>query len=606
MNTKKIMMAAFLAISAISTTNAQYFQKMYNINATSNDLAGKGVNDVLTGGNNLYVQAGTSIFTLPTATVSTTAPMVASTDVAGLQNFCAAYPFPPIGNNTVRARGRAIARDAGTGNLIIVGDFTSVPTNSTGIFFFRVTSTGAVVAGSLNYFFHPVNRAIEASAIKIVPGSTPQIVACGRAESTVTAGSFNPWVARWNLNFTTGWFKIYDENVAGVTWNARANDLVETSFSGATEIGVVGEQVNANNYRGFLMRLNPANGNLINYTTYDLGTGSDDRLTSITKCNNTSPAVGYIMAGYTNINGTVTTTPKVWAIRTNNTGLTVNWSNRYFYPIATASCFANGIVERNNTGLGVFEYYLSGTTTSGVIGSADAILYKLTPTGSLSGGVITIGVTGNTNEFGINIDKSDVGSTTVPGLTIYSQREVSPGNNDFYKIKCYFNGKITVPASCKDSSRISERLAQTASTVAFVAPTQTVAPKGVTDPSIIDGNQTIICNTATIVGGSNARMISSASNYESALVNGEFAVSAYPNPLKSYQDLQLAINTPVEQSTSITIINTLGQVVYTASKNLEAGNNTISLTLPDLKEGIYTVNILAGKVNKNILISIEH
>lgn len=601
-------MAAFLAISAMSTMNAQYFQKMYNINATSNDLAGKGVNGVLTGGNNVYVQAGTSVFTPPTTSVSTTAPMVASTDVAGLQNFCAAYPFPLIGNNTVRARGRAIARDPSTGNLIIVGDFTSAPTNSTGVFFFRVTSTGAVVPGSLNYFFHPTNRVIEAAAIKIVPGATTQIVACGRAESSTITGSFNAWVARWNVNFTVGWFRIYDENVGGVPWNARANDLVETSFSGSTtEIGVVGEQINGTNYRGFLMRVIASNGNLLNYTTYDLGPNTDDRLTSITRCNNTSPGVGYIMAGYTNINGTATALPKVWAIRTNNTGVTVNWSNRYTYPVATASCFANGIVERNNTGLGVFEYYISGTTTSGVIGLADAILYKLTPAGNLPGNnVVTIGVIGSTNEFGINIDKADVGATTIPGLTIYSQREIGPGNNDFHKIKCYFNGKITAPVGCKDSSNVADRVSQTTSTVAFVAQTLTVAPRVQPNPSIIDGNQTIICNTATVVGGSNARMINTSSAYESALVKGELAVNVYPNPLKNYQDLQLAINSPSEQSTSITIINTLGQVVYSATKNLNAGHTNLQLTLPELKEGIYTISIRAGETNKNVLITITN
>ncbi len=600
-------MAAFLAISTMSSMKAQYFQKMYNINATSNDLAGKGVNDVLTGGNNLYVQTGTSIFTTSTTSVNITAPMVASTDVNGAQIFCAAYPFPLIGNNTVRARGRAIARDPNNGNLIIVGDFTSVPTNSPGVFFFRVTSTGAVVAGSLNYFLHPSNRVIEAAAIKVVPGATTQIVACGRAESSTIAGSFNPWVARWNVNFTAGWFKIYDENVGGVAWNARANDLVETSFSGTTEIGVVGEQINGNNYRGFLMRLFPGNGNLLNYTTYDLGATTDDRLTSITKCNNTSPAPGYIMAGYTNVSGTATTSPKVWAIRTNNTGVTVNWSNRYTYPIVAASCFANGIVERNNVGLGVFEYYISGTTSSGVIGLADAILYKLTPAGNLAGNnVVTIGVTGNTNEFGINIDKSDVGTTTIPGLTIYSQREISPGNSDLYKIKCFFNGKITAPVGCKDSSNVAERIGQVTSTVAFVAPTVTVAPRVQPNPSIVDGNQTIICNTPTVVGGSNARMINTASTYESALVKGELAVNVYPNPLKNFQDLQLAINSPSEQSTSITIINTLGQVVYSATKNLNAGNTNLQLTLPELKEGIYTVSILAGKTSKNVLISITN
>ncbi len=597
-----------LAVLLFVLTNmhAQYFQKMYNINAASNELAGKGVNDVVTGVNNLYVQAGTSIFTLGGSTVTTTAPMVASTDVGGLQNFCAAYPFPLLNGNRVIARGRAIARDPNNGNLIVVGDFTSSPVNTTGIFFFQVTATGAVVAGSLNYFFHPTNRAIDASAIKIVPGATTQIVACGRAESNVTAGSFNPWVARYNVGFTNGWFNIYDENVGGVTWNARANDLVETSFTtGTAEIGVVGEQINANNYRGFLMRLTLA-GNVLNYTTYDLAANSDDRLTSITKCNNTTPATGYIMAGYTNINGTTTATPKVWAIRTNNTGVAVNWSNRYTYPNNAASCFANGIVERNNIGLGVFEYYISGTTTSGVIGAADAILYKLAPNGNLSGNnVVTIGVPGTTNEFGINIDKSDVG-TTVPGLTIYGQRERSAGNNDFYKIKCYFNGKITVAPGCKDSVSIADRISQQTSTVAFTAPTQSVTPKVQPNPSIVDGSQTIICNTATIVGGSNARMMAANSNFESAVANGELAVNAYPNPLRNNQELQLAINSPEDQLTTLTVINMLGQVIYSVSKDMKIGLNTVQLMLPELKEGIYTVNVTSGKSTKNVLISITN
>jgi hypothetical protein len=593
----------------VTNVNAQYFQKMYNINTTSNDLAGKGVNEVLTGGNNLHMQAGTSIFAPSGTTVNTTAPMVAVTDFSSALVFCAAYPFPLLNGNTVLARGRAIARDPNTGELIVLGDFTSTPTNTTGVFFFRVTAGGAVVAGSLNYFFHPNNRAINAAAIKIVPGATTQIVACGRAESAVTSGSFNPWVARYDVNFNLGWFRIYDEIAANVTWNARANDLIETSFtstSTASEIGVVGEQLNAGNYRGFLMRLTTA-GSLINYTSYDLGATTDDRLTSITKCNNTVPAVGYIMAGYTNINGTTTASPKVWAIRTNSTGVTVNWSNRYTYPNGTASCFANGIVERNNTGLGVYEYYISGTTTLGVIGAADVILYKVAPNGTLPGNnVVTIGTIGAINEFGINIDKSDVGTSTWPGLTIYGQREISPGNNDFYKIKCYFNGKITIPPSCKDTVNTASIIAQTASTVSFVTPTVSVAPKVQPNPSIVNGNQTLICNTATITGGSNARMMASTSNFESAVVNGELAVNAYPNPLRNNQDLQLAINSPQDELTTLTVINLLGQVVYSSSKDMKAGLNTIQLTLPELKEGIYTVNITSGKLTKNVLISLTN
>jgi hypothetical protein len=608
MKTQKKFAVVLFVMGAICTMNAQYFQKMYNFNATSNELAGKGVNEVLTGGNNLYVQAGTSIYTPIGTTVSTTAPMVASTDAAGLQNFCSVYPFPTLSGNTVRARGRAVARDPNTGNLVIVGDFTSVPTNFTGIFFFQVTSTGAVVAGSLKYFFHPANRAIDAAAIKIVPGATTQIVACGRAESATSTGNYNPWVARWDVNFVSGWFRIYDENAAGSTWNARANDLVETSFGGVSEIGVVGEQILTGNYRGFLMRLNPATGSLLNYTTYDLGANFDDRLTSITKCNDGSPAVGYLMAGYTN--STTSTTPptppnpRVWALRTNNTGLTINWSNRYTYPVSTASCFANGIVERINT-LGAFEYYISGSTTSGVIGNADVLLYKLAPTGVLpTGNVITIGVTGATDEYAINIDKADVGST-VPGLTIYGLRNVS-GNNDFYKVKCYFNGKMTTSPSCKDSSSMASRIAQITSTVAFAAPSITVSPNSQPNPSSISGNQTFICNVASIIGGNNSRLINTTSSYESAMINGELAINAYPNPLQNNQDLHLSVNSPLTQSAEITIINLLGKVVYSSTRDLDTGVNNLELILPQLNEGVYTVCLLAGKSRKNVLISITH
>ncbi|HEU4716613.1 MAG TPA: T9SS type A sorting domain-containing protein, partial [Bacteroidia bacterium] len=48
------------------------------------------------------------------------------------------------------------------------------------------------------------------------------------------------------------------------------------------------------------------------------------------------------------------------------------------------------------------------------------------------------------------------------------------------------------------------------------------------------------------------------------------------------------------QNITINMVNTLGQVVSTETRELSAGNNLIQMNTADLPNGIYFLNVISG------------
>ncbi|MBP9883163.1 MAG: T9SS type A sorting domain-containing protein [Chitinophagales bacterium] len=91
-----------------------------------------------------------------------------------------------------------------------------------------------------------------------------------------------------------------------------------------------------------------------------------------------------------------------------------------------------------------------------------------------------------------------------------------------------------------------------------------------------------------------ARYTNSATFMKPAAVASDFDVNIYPNPTSGA--FVVALSNPLNENTTITITNLLGQVVY-ADKLTSLGNQ---MSLPialstDLPDGIYFVNIISGE-----------
>jgi len=78
--------------------------------------------------------------------------------------------------------------------------------------------------------------------------------------------------------------------------------------------------------------------------------------------------------------------------------------------------------------------------------------------------------------------------------------------------------------------------------------------------------------------------------------NSVNSVLVFPNPAAHYANI--VINSPVATNAVIRITNLLGQQVYSANKNLSAGNSQLTIDITDFSEGIYIINVNVG--NKQI------
>lgn len=600
MKNKLTLMALVFSVSAM---HSQYFQKMYSKNAVSNDFASKGANAVVNGTANNYFHAGTTVYTPAGTTVQVMNPMLSATDQNSAMIFCNEYPI--IYNSTTNARGRAVAYyNAGAlGRVMMLGDFIDLSSNANGVFILSIdAATGNVIPGSLNVWLNPLGAAkkITATAIKIVNGgSAPQVIACGQAESSI-ANSYNPWVMRYNITFTGGWFNVYDETLGTVPWNSRTNDLVGGNFGGANEIAVVGESVLNNDYRGFMLRLDGA-GNVLSFPTFDSNVpGGNDRLTSITRCNDINPGQGYVMCGYSDVWNNTIGVNRVWGVRTDISGGAIYWNKKYTYP-GMPICYSSGIIERLSTA-GNYEYYISGTSAVGVIGGADVMVYKMNNMGTLipGQGLTTIGTVGNINEYSLNLDYAD-NTTNFPGITLYSQRELAAGNNDFYMSKSYFNGATSSVGTCTYITSVADAVTQQVVGSKFSSTKILVNRQLIHDPQVLICAETPLCNSPSVADGNNSRPTGIDENSN---VNA-LAFIAFPNPVGNSELLQLNIQSAENKTVHVELINLLGQVIISTDKQLTAGENKLELQIPEQAHGLHTVSISDGVNRKNTLIAIK-
>ena len=68
-------------------------------------------------------------------------------------------------------------------------------------------------------------------------------------------------------------------------------------------------------------------------------------------------------------------------------------------------------------------------------------------------------------------------------------------------------------------------------------------------------------------------------------VTNEIAVNAFPNPATSIANIEIALENSA--NVVVTLVNTLGQEVYSSVNNFRSGINTISLEVKDFEAGMY-------------------
>ncbi|MBX7107568.1 MAG: aryl-sulfate sulfotransferase [Chitinophagales bacterium] len=80
-------------------------------------------------------------------------------------------------------------------------------------------------------------------------------------------------------------------------------------------------------------------------------------------------------------------------------------------------------------------------------------------------------------------------------------------------------------------------------------------------------------------------------------------LQVYPNPGNGL--IAVTANIPAAGKVTISVVNLLGQKVFTTTEKLHAGLNTLSLDLTALHEGIYVLDMVAGKMKLEQRLVIE-
>ena len=71
--------------------------------------------------------------------------------------------------------------------------------------------------------------------------------------------------------------------------------------------------------------------------------------------------------------------------------------------------------------------------------------------------------------------------------------------------------------------------------------------------------------------------------------NNNLSVELFPNPTKG--ETSVKINTPSSSTGNLTVVNVLGQIVYTKNISLDAGLNVVKIDAADFASGVYNVII---------------
>ncbi|MGL5891189.1 MAG: T9SS type A sorting domain-containing protein [Bacteroidia bacterium] len=560
----KKQLLLLLALSCAGVSYGQFFSKEYGSTAT----------DRLTDGTASLVGPAGHVMTGTSNIAGTTDLVLIRTDVQGLT------PAAPFFRNTYRLMTPPGAPLSSTpvkviqmpsGNIFVAGSYTGTAATDKGIYTAIFDPNGNLLSiRGWKTILTATTTITAASACRAATAADPTVFVTGTVDlapynTTLGSGVFvisldgNTNVLNWSLTYA----------FSGLSGEAAA-DIIDSPYN--SEVVVAGNFNNANDRGAFLLRVNRANGlpiaapNIFNYTN------SNESVSAISlNPNSVLPQSGFILCGTSN---QASANNRMWVFKVNTTCNTV-LANRFItYSVTTSSFTGSDIITRLNTS-SQFEFYASGTAGTGQLGQNDMVVIKL----SLALGILgeyTYG-TAVTSESNAEI------AAHSDGLGVYGNIRISQlaANADMYVAKAYYNG-ITACNSQINPGSISNVALTTTTT-----PVQDV--KDLAFPGVIltqNSNVTIFnyCNSAAVVGGSNARV---AQQEETSDVNA----GVYPNPVSlSNPILNLNLNSATDQQIEIRITDMLGREVLNQKPIITEGQSLQTLQLPaDIRPGVYLI-----------------
>lgn len=609
---QRVIIIASIMVASIYQLNAQYFQRQYNLSYVPanyrNEYFESGVctkvNYTLGDTNNYFISAiGTSFSNSTTFFADTlyqgNRVRFTRNNRTGNPMNNRGYEFRRLTNSRwYNSEAHSIAEVDNTsknGGYVITGSVTSN------------IKTGAVVAGGSDALFArlgPTGNVISAASIdhaggaeigycirrSTAPGVAGTFLICGSTQ--VSSVRTDVFVARVDTAGTVLWFKTYNMdttyaggpptgyNIAYSLAEAPTDPSIIPSFWGGIHVVGTYQDATSPQRNGFYLRIAP-NGDYITSCRYFSpwpGAGVDNvDFRSIKWTNDGNLAV----TGFTD--GLASGTPpgphtlliKLTPIIGGLLGSRIIMARDALGGIIPS--WGMDVIERFNTA-GTAEYYISGWAQDAGFGSQRNVVFKVDFTGFPTAQYLY----SRANFFAANSIDFVRNTLFRPGFCLFSgaQNLASAFISDGYITKSYFNGCRCTNNCSAIQPAYTQLNVPAASTLMDTTISYTVTKLG----SRAFNYQTIlICNQATIVGGSNAK---------EGVAKQEFnhgKIYLYPIPVNDHLNINIEVG--INKEVKIEVFDLSGKIVLEDYAQIEAGESEIQLNTEELLSGFYILNI---------------
>lgn len=564
---KKIIL--FACVTMGLSAQAQYFDHDYGTVLLEEPQSG--MNTTLN--HEGFVISGLTTNTSTAATGTFVAYVDRNGNIPGSSTFFAkGYRIktpPPTSINMNSRDGRVLELSSNNFGIAGTASVSSGGVRYEYIYYIETDTNGAVVGSPVLY------NATGCSTYKLngmAPGSGSTVYLTGYAVESST-GEQQTFVLKINYNGSLVWSHTYDIDATVASADA-GNDILENAAD--TSLYVVGKTNYNGSDDGTMMRLNPATGVPLWEDLYG-NTTSAESFSTIVKSNDASFNYGYILGGSTDAGGNT----DGWLLRLAG-NLSTSWSDMYDYNSSSVTNYFSDVLERVDS-MGNYQIYAGGTTASGLGGSADMEVDKV----SASGASISQYTYGDANgESLVSIDKNEAGS--VPGLSMFGYRSAGLlGSSDLTIYKSYFNG-VTQCDYYIDT--ITEASGPAFLTYYYPDTVHTFTSYS-TIVTVGAGQNKTWCSANSVSGGSN-RMIASrpASQPELNIYNAE-----------EQNNYLVVIGKAAQGNARITVTDMYGRVLYAKDAAVQQGDNRIPVNLngAGLSQGVYIIQATQGSTSQS-------
>lgn len=382
------------------------------------------------------------------------------------------------------------------------------------------------------------------------------------------------------MNTTTNtivWSKMYDLNSFGV---AGEREEVADIMLSDNELIVTGNARGGSfQGRGFILKLNPSNGNLIG-NPFMITFKYPTKIKSISPTNTFSSQLHQIhLCGETvDINLNNGRANDVWVATLNTVAPTVVWSKQYDY----SNLGDNGAKDVNNF---AGRLLVTGSAAQGTVGGdEDMTVLRLDPADGTVDFEATYGTAGR--DFGIAAEHH-FGNA---GFRAVGSGDVLPQTQGFYAVSAYYNGISGCNENITSVTPVNMSINTSFTTVQSYVITPAVQELTVVRNAI--GFTVTNCLSTSVPGGDNSHQ--AEFEQEPVTITADPELNTYPNPVNASDELRVEYTGAGAEAIDMVVYDATGREVINRRETIQTGKNTFLLSPGNLSPGAYLLLIREG------------